>query len=71
MLKTVLAKVQSRPELIVLLLMILVIAMLIVPLPAFVLDFLIGFNIVTALLVFMGSFYIVNILEFSTFPSIL
>src|SRR5260370_30913157 len=71
MLKTVLAKVQSRPELIVLFLMILVIAMLIVPLPAFVLDFLIGFNIVTALLVFMGSFYIVNILEFSTFPSIL
>jgi type III secretion protein V len=71
MLKTVLAKVQSRPELIVLLLMILVIAMLIVPLPAYVLDFLIGFNIVTALLVFMGSFYIVNILEFSTFPSIL
>src|ERR1700737_4268522 len=71
MLKTVLAKVQSRPELIVLFLMILVIAMLIVPLPAFVLDFLIGFNIVTALLVFMGCFYIVNILEFSTFPSIL
>jgi type III secretion protein V len=71
MLKTVLAKVQSRPELIVLALMILVIAMLIVPMPAYVLDFLIGFNIVTALLVFMGSFYIVNILEFSTFPSIL
>ncbi|MGY4730894.1 EscV/YscV/HrcV family type III secretion system export apparatus protein [Burkholderia pyrrocinia] len=71
MLKNVLTKIQSRPELIVLCLMVLVIAMLIVPLPSYVLDFLIGFNIVTALLVFMGSFYIVNILEFSTFPSIL
>ncbi|WP_175924621.1 EscV/YscV/HrcV family type III secretion system export apparatus protein [Burkholderia latens] len=71
MLKRVLSQVQSRQELIVLMLMILVIAMLIVPLPAYVLDFLIGFNIVTALLVFMGSFYIVNVLEFSTFPSIL
>ncbi|KVD78009.1 type III secretion system protein InvA [Burkholderia sp. ABCPW 14] len=69
--KNLLAKIQSRPELIVLLLMVLVIAMLIVPLPAYVLDFLIGFNITTALLVFMGSFYIVKILEFSTFPSIL
>ncbi|KVT54028.1 type III secretion system protein InvA [Burkholderia ubonensis] len=71
MLKTILTRMQSRQELVVLALMVLVIAMLIVPLPAFVLDFLIGFNIVTALLVFMGSFYIVNVLEFSTFPSIL
>lgn len=71
MLKTILAKAESRPELIVLMLMVIVIAMLIVPLPAPVLDFLIGFNITTALLVFMGSFYIVNILDFSTFPSIL
>ncbi|AOJ73542.1 MULTISPECIES: EscV/YscV/HrcV family type III secretion system export apparatus protein [Burkholderia] len=71
MLKNLLIKTQARPELIVLCLMVLVIAMLIVPLPPYVLDFLIGFNIVTALLVFMGSFYIANILDFSTFPSIL
>lgn len=70
-LNELLARVQSKPELIVLCLVILIIAMLIVPLPAYLLDFLIGFNIVTALLVFMGSFYIVNILNFSTFPSIL
>ncbi|KUY50675.1 MULTISPECIES: EscV/YscV/HrcV family type III secretion system export apparatus protein [unclassified Burkholderia] len=69
--KNVLTRIQSRPELIIVALMVLVIAMLIVPLPAYVLDFLIGFNIVLALLVFMGSFYIVNVLEFSTFPSIL
>ncbi|ONC26351.1 EscV/YscV/HrcV family type III secretion system export apparatus protein [Burkholderia pseudomallei] len=71
MLKKFLLKVQSRQELVVLALMIVVIAMLIIPLPPVVLDYLIGFNIVTALLVFMGTFYIVNILEFSTFPSIL
>ncbi|EDT05165.1 type III secretion protein, HrcV family [Burkholderia ambifaria IOP40-10] len=71
MIKRALSRLQSHPELIVLALMVLVIAMLIVPLPAYVLDFLIGFNIVTALLVFMGSFYIVNVLEYSTFPSIL
>ncbi|MEX3846838.1 EscV/YscV/HrcV family type III secretion system export apparatus protein [Paraburkholderia sp. BR10882] len=66
-----LARSQPRPELVVLLLMVLVIGMLIIPLPAYLLDLLIGVNIVTALLVFMGSFYVVNILEFSTFPSVL
>lgn len=71
MLKNLLIKAQSHPELIVLCLMVLVIAMLVIPLPPQVLDLLIGLNIATALLVFMGSFYIANILDFSTFPSIL
>lgn len=71
MFKNFLAKVQSRQELVVLFLMITIITMLIIPLPPEVLDFLIGFNIATALLVFMGSFYITNVLQFSTFPSIL
>ncbi|MGF6265260.1 type III secretion protein V [Paraburkholderia youngii] len=70
-LNAILVGSRPRAELLVLLLMVLVIGMLIVPLPAYVLDLLIGFNIVTALLVFMGSFYVLNILEFSTFPSIL
>jgi len=71
MLKNLVAHAQSRPELVILALMVFVVAMLIVPLPPLMLDFLIAVNIVTALLVFMGSFYVVNILEFSTFPSIL
>ncbi|KVN98514.1 type III secretion system protein InvA [Burkholderia ubonensis] len=71
MLRLALVKLQSRQELAVLLLMIAVITMLIIPLPPSVLDLLIGFNIVTALLVFMGSFYITKVLDFSSFPSIL
>lgn len=69
--KKFLQKMQSHPELIVLCLMVLVIAMLIMPLPPYILDFLIGFNITTALLIFMGTFYIQNVLQFSTFPAIL
>ncbi|PHU64155.1 hypothetical protein CSW74_27590, partial [Shigella sonnei] len=45
--------------------------MLIIPLPTYLVDFLIGLNIVLAILVFMGSFYIERILSFSTFPSVL
>nr|WP_290124535.1 FHIPEP family type III secretion protein [Shigella flexneri] len=44
--------------------------MLIIPLPTYLVDFLIGLNIVLAILVFMGSFYIERILSFSTFPSV-
>ncbi|CAI1904502.1 Invasion protein invA [Serratia quinivorans] len=66
-----LLSVRSKPELLVLLIMVMVIAMLIVPLPTFLVDFLIGLNIVISLLIFMGSFYITNILNFKSFPSIL
>ncbi|MCS3431548.1 type III secretion protein V [Klebsiella sp. BIGb0407] len=45
--------------------------MLIIPLPTFLVDFLIGLNLTIALLIFLGSFYITRILDFSTFPSIL
>ncbi|MCP1292871.1 MULTISPECIES: EscV/YscV/HrcV family type III secretion system export apparatus protein [Chromobacterium] len=62
---------RSRPELLILLLMVMIIAMLIIPLPTYLVDFLIGLNIVIAVLVFMGSFYIDRILSFSTFPSVL
>ena len=71
MLNDILNGLRSRPELLILLLMITIIAMLIVPLPTYLVDFLIGLNIVIAVLVFMGSFYIEKILNFSSFPSIL
>lgn len=45
--------------------------MLIIPLPTYLVDFLIGLNIVISLLVFMGAFYIDRILSFSTFPAVL
>ncbi|ELD0488028.1 EscV/YscV/HrcV family type III secretion system export apparatus protein [Escherichia coli] len=65
------SNIHKRPELIVLAIMVLVIVMLVIPLPTFLIDFLIGLNLTIALLIFLGSFYIVRILEFSTFPSIL
>ncbi|PJG60113.1 EscV/YscV/HrcV family type III secretion system export apparatus protein [Aeromonas cavernicola] len=63
--------VRSRPELLILLLMVMIIAMLIIPLPTYLVDFLIATNIVLSILVFMGSFYIDRILSFSTFPAVL
>lgn len=66
-----LRSVISRPELLILTLMVMIIAMLIIPLPTPLVDFLIGLNIVIAILVFMGSFYIERILNFSTFPALL
>lgn len=63
--------IKSKPELIVLSVMVLVIIMLIIPLPTYIVDFLIGLNITIALLIFMSSFYITRILNFMTFPALL
>ncbi|TKU24775.1 EscV/YscV/HrcV family type III secretion system export apparatus protein [Citrobacter sp. wls826] len=62
---------KFKAELFILLLMIVIIAMLIIPLPTYIIDFLIALNLIIALLIFMGSFYIERILDFSTFPAIL
>lgn len=71
MLNTFLRSVSARPELLILSLMVMIIAMLIIPLPTALVDFLIGLNIVISLLIFMGSFYIERILSYSTFPALL
>ncbi|MFH5255809.1 EscV/YscV/HrcV family type III secretion system export apparatus protein [Burkholderia semiarida] len=71
MLSTLLKDMKSRPELIIVVLMVTIIAMLIVPLPTLLVDCLIALNIVIAILLFMGSFYAERILSFSTFPTIL
>lgn len=63
--------IKNKPELIVLSVMILVIIMLIIPLPTYIVDFLIGLNITISLLIFMSSFYITRILNFMTFPALL
>ena len=63
--------IKNKPELIVLSVMILVIMMLIIPLPTYLVDFLIGLNITIAILIFMSSFYIKRILNFMTFPALL
>jgi type III secretion protein V len=71
MINKVLRSITSRPELLILTLMVMIIAMLIIPLPTPLVDFLIGLNIVISILIFMGSFYIERILSFSTFPALL
>ncbi|WP_338474475.1 EscV/YscV/HrcV family type III secretion system export apparatus protein [Pseudomonas sp. MS646] len=71
MLNVFLRNVSARPELLILTLMVMIIAMLIIPLPTVLVDALIGLNIVISLLVFMGSFYIERILSYSTFPALL
>lgn len=71
MLQNFILQIRNRPELIILLIMILVVVMLIIPLPTYVVDFLIGFNLTMALMIFLGSFYINRILDFSSFPAIL
>ncbi len=66
-----LIKLRKHPELFILLLVIMIIAMLIIPLPTWLIDFLIGLNIVISALVFLSSFYIDRILSFSSFPAVL
>ncbi|CND83727.1 EscV/YscV/HrcV family type III secretion system export apparatus protein [Yersinia nurmii] len=66
-----LIKTRRHPELFILLLVIVIIAMLVIPLPTYLVDFLIGLNIVISALVFLSSFYIDRILSFSTFPAVL
>lgn len=71
MIHSLINTLSKRSELIVLAIMILVIVMLVIPLPTFLIDFFIGLNFSIALLIFLGAFYVVKILDFSTFPSIL
>lgn len=64
-------RLRRHPELFILVLIVVIIAMLVIPLPTYLVDFLIGLNIVLSVLVFLASFYIDRILNFSTFPSVL
>src|SRR5574337_864420 len=53
------------------LLVVMVLAMMVLPLPPFVLDLLFTFNIATALMVMMVAAYMVKPLDFAAFPSVL
>lgn len=68
---TFLNKFKNHPEIFILLLVVVIVAMLIVPLPTYLIDFLIALNIILAIIVFLASFYIDKILSFSTFPAVL
>ena len=64
MIEKFILQLRSRPELIILSIMIMVVVMLIIPLPTYLVDFLIGLNLTMALLIFIGSFYITRAREF-------
>lgn len=64
-------RIKKQPELWILALMIVIIAMLVIPIPTFLMDFFIAVNIIIAALVFLSSFYIDRILSFSSFPAVL
>ncbi len=53
------------------LLIVIILAMMLVPLPAFVLDLLFTLNIAVALVVLMVSSYTKRTLDFASFPSVL
>ncbi|WP_338524081.1 EscV/YscV/HrcV family type III secretion system export apparatus protein [Pseudomonas batumici] len=66
-----LKKLAMHPELAIVFLMVMIIAMLIIPLPTYLVDLLLGLNITLSILIFVGSFYIGRVLDLSAFPSIL
>lgn len=69
--KLVLSVFQGRPELVVILMMVTIIAMLMVPLPPWLIDALIAFNMMLAMTIFVCSFYVGSVGEFSSFPTVL
>ncbi|OON41068.1 EscV/YscV/HrcV family type III secretion system export apparatus protein [Izhakiella australiensis] len=66
-----LQRISQRPELFIVILMVTIIAMLIIPLPTWLIDFLLALNITFSVLIFIGTFYIQKILDFSSLPSLL
>lgn len=64
-------KLSQRPELFLVVLMVIILAMLIIPLPTWLIDILLAVNISISILLFIGTFYIQKVLEFSALPSVL
>lgn len=52
-------------------LIIMILAMMVLPLPAFVLDILFSFNICIAIIILLTSLYTVKVLDFLAFPAVL
>ncbi len=60
-----------KPDVVLAVLVAAIVAMLIVPLPTFILDSLLAVNMATALLILMVALFAKSALEFSTFPTLL
>jgi type III secretion protein V len=66
-----LSKLSERQDLVFVLLFALVVAMLVVPLPTFLIDILLAVNICLSVLILMVALYLKNVLDLSTFPAII
>ena len=66
-----LAAIGKRQDLVVVILVVTAILMMILPLPTWLVDALIGLNIASAVLLLMMALYLRDPLEFSTLPSII
>lgn len=60
-------EIKRHSELFVLVLVFIIISMLVIPLPTYLVDFLIALNIILSALVFLSSFYVNRILNFHHF----
>ena len=68
---SLMAKAQKHSDLAAAGAVVLVVAMMIIPLPPFLLDFFITLNISGALMIVVATLYVPRALDFSSFPSIL
>lgn len=62
---------SKRSDIVIAAFMLLAIVMMIIPLPTFLVDMLIGMNIAFSLLIFVVAFYITQPVQFSALPSII
>ncbi|MGL4191053.1 MAG: type III secretion system export apparatus subunit SctV [Vibrio sp.] len=63
--------IKIKGDIAIVILMFLIISMLLVPLPQYLLDMLIALNITLALMLFLSSIFMKDVLSLSTFPAIL
>jgi len=68
---TIFQKMSEQRELVVVAGLIMVIVLMVIPLPTWVLDILLGINIMVALMILLVSMYNKRALDFSVFPSLL
>ncbi|WBL81372.1 type III secretion system export apparatus subunit SctV [Bradyrhizobium xenonodulans] len=70
-LRALLARVPSHPDLLVAAVLLLAVAMMILPMPLWLVDLLIGFNLGFSVLMLMVALYILAPLDFSSLPGII
>jgi len=69
--RRIIAKLNQYVEFIIAFAVIAVIGIIIIPMPTWVLDMLLVFNLTLSLIIFLLTLFTKNVLEFSTFPTLL